>query len=99
MLSIRQLTALSLGKLLNNNPRRYGPTIHLYNDWSCDIVIPLRCHTGLADELTQDLNDRYRYAEQFVQILEEQRYWADEDYLRLDVVDLNLLRIQHDGDN
>ena len=76
---------------LNNDPRRYGLTIHLYDDWSCDAVIPLRCHSGIAEGLVQELNDRYRYAERFVQILEQQRFWVDQEMHPLEVVDLNLL--------
>ena len=75
----------------NNDPRRYSLTIHLYNNWSCDIVIPLNYHAGFADTLIQELSDRYRYAERFVRILEEQRYWPDQDNRSLDVVDLNVL--------
>lgn len=76
---------------LNNDPRWYGPTFHLYKDWSSDVVIPLRCHSGLADKLAQELSERYQSAEQFVQILEQQRYLADQEHVSLDVVDVNAL--------
>ena len=75
----------------NHDPRQYNATIHLYNNLSCDLVLPLRCYRGVSDDLIQALSPRYRYGEQFVRVLEQRRYWADQDYLALDVVDLNVL--------
>lgn len=75
----------------NNDPSRYTLTFHVYGDYSCDVIVPLRYYSGAGTTLAEQLGSHYRYVDRFLKILVAQRFLNDDNISDLNVVDLNIL--------
>ena len=77
--------------IFSNNPRYLGLTLAVRRDFSCDIVIPFNVFNGVADSLLESPIGKYEYAESYVKLLVDKGYWREDEWMHLDVVDLNSL--------
>ena len=75
----------------DNDPRRYTLTLHVYDDFSCDAIVPLSQYVGDATALQEALGSYYHLGDRFVQMLQDQSFLAEENPVHLGVVDLNVL--------
>ena len=77
--------------IFSNNPRYLGLTLAIRHDFSCDIVIQFNVFNGVADSLLESPIGKYEYAESYVKLLVDKGYWRKDEWMDLDVVDLNSL--------
>ena len=75
----------------SNNPRMLGLTFRIYADYSCEFIIPLNVVSGVTSQLLHVLSESYDCAASYVQLLVDKGYWREDEWLTLDVVDLNPL--------
>ena len=77
--------------IFGNNPRDLGLTLTVRRDCSCDIIIPFNVFSGVADHLLESLASKYEHAEPYVKLLADKGYWREDEWMDLDIVDLNPL--------
>ena len=77
--------------IFSNNPRHLGLTLTVRRDFSCDIIMPFNVFNGVKDQLLQSLASKYENAESYVKLLVNKGYWREDEWMDLDVVDLNPL--------
>lgn len=77
--------------IFSNNPRYLVLTLAIRRDFSCDVVIPFNVFNGVADSLLESPISKYEYAESYVKLLVDKGYWCEDEWMHLDIVDLNSL--------
>ena len=74
-----------------NDPNQYNLTLHLYDDLSCDLIVPLNLYVGDKEDLSLQLDQKYEHGHYYTDLLQDQGYWRNDDLVEISVVDLNSL--------